>query len=533
MDANLTAIEIPGTVKNIETSAFSGNKNLETVILREGVETIGTSAFSGSQVWDVRLPSTLKSMPTASPFAYKEFYDYYEDKWIVYKPTYEVYQGSWAHQFCESNGLEFITLQDFYFDLMPDGWILTGYGGLDRNVTVPDSWSEEHTVNLPVVGIGDSAFYGQDIITSVTLPATVQTIGASAFENCAALSSINLPSGMTRIGNNTFKNCATLTSVDLPAGLTAIGNSAFENCAGLSEIRLPGSLTDLGEASYKNCCDIDLLYLPASLQNLNPTAFEGDHVRNFYIEEALLNRLVGQEDNPYRACVIKLFGSDGNCPDRFVVVKADGRHLTVVDPCVVPTVVPTPSPTPEPQASPVPVTNVAFSGSGSTRVITVERGTCVHVTTDGLTLYTDDSTPTGSQTFIKPQGYTYNGRSYPDIYISLGNSLYFYTQDRYGSLHYTFTVMDYTADNLVGATGYSPKRNTERTHYLLITIVDPAVTPTLSPTPTPLPIPGGLPAPDFLLENDYLGGSGSRGYGQVKFGELKETELSDDNEWKA
>ena len=36
-----------------------------------------------------------------------------------------------------------------------------------------------------------------------------------------------------------------------------------------------------------------------------------------------------------------------------------------------------------------------------------------------------------------------------------------------------------------------------------------------------------------LLENDYLGGSGSRGYGQVKFGELKETELSDDNEWKA
>ncbi|MGN0186728.1 MAG: type III-A CRISPR-associated RAMP protein Csm3 [Paludibacteraceae bacterium] len=35
------------------------------------------------------------------------------------------------------------------------------------------------------------------------------------------------------------------------------------------------------------------------------------------------------------------------------------------------------------------------------------------------------------------------------------------------------------------------------------------------------------------LENDYLGGSGSRGYGQVKFGELKQTELSDANHWKA
>lgn len=35
------------------------------------------------------------------------------------------------------------------------------------------------------------------------------------------------------------------------------------------------------------------------------------------------------------------------------------------------------------------------------------------------------------------------------------------------------------------------------------------------------------------LENDYLGGSGSRGYGQIKFGELKQTELSDKKNWKA
>lgn len=35
------------------------------------------------------------------------------------------------------------------------------------------------------------------------------------------------------------------------------------------------------------------------------------------------------------------------------------------------------------------------------------------------------------------------------------------------------------------------------------------------------------------LENDYLGGSGSRGYGQVLFGELKQTTLSEENNWKA
>ncbi len=36
-----------------------------------------------------------------------------------------------------------------------------------------------------------------------------------------------------------------------------------------------------------------------------------------------------------------------------------------------------------------------------------------------------------------------------------------------------------------------------------------------------------------LLENDYLGGSGSRGYGQIKFGELVKTELAEENNWTA
>ena len=36
-----------------------------------------------------------------------------------------------------------------------------------------------------------------------------------------------------------------------------------------------------------------------------------------------------------------------------------------------------------------------------------------------------------------------------------------------------------------------------------------------------------------LLENDYLGGSGSRGYGQIKFGEFVKTELTEANNWTA
>ena len=36
-----------------------------------------------------------------------------------------------------------------------------------------------------------------------------------------------------------------------------------------------------------------------------------------------------------------------------------------------------------------------------------------------------------------------------------------------------------------------------------------------------------------LLENDYLGGSGSRGYGQIKFGKMQQAILSEENDWTA
>lgn len=35
-----------------------------------------------------------------------------------------------------------------------------------------------------------------------------------------------------------------------------------------------------------------------------------------------------------------------------------------------------------------------------------------------------------------------------------------------------------------------------------------------------------------LLQNDYLGGNGSRGYGQIRFDHWKKAELSEENNWK-
>ena len=57
---------------------------------------------------------------------------------------------------------------------------------------------------MPVTTIGDGAFYGSSILTSVTIPASVTSIRESAFQDCAGLTGVTIPSSVTIIGNNAF-----------------------------------------------------------------------------------------------------------------------------------------------------------------------------------------------------------------------------------------------------------------------------------------------------------------------------------------
>ena len=53
-------------------------------------------------------------------------------------------------------------------------------------------------------------------------------IGDYAFFGCSVLTSLTLPSGVTEIGGNAFYCCSGLTSLTIPSGVTKIGDSAFD-----------------------------------------------------------------------------------------------------------------------------------------------------------------------------------------------------------------------------------------------------------------------------------------------------------------
>src|ERR1039457_404017 len=82
-----------------------------------------------------------------------------------------------------------------------------GYGGA---VTVPST-----TNGYPVTSIGDSAFYGCNQVTNVTIPDSVTSIGAWAFENCSSLTNVTLPGSLASLPDGVFENCTSLTTVTI------------------------------------------------------------------------------------------------------------------------------------------------------------------------------------------------------------------------------------------------------------------------------------------------------------------------------
>ncbi len=125
---------------------------------------------------------------------------------------------------------------------------ITGYTGVGTAVTIPG------TINgLPVTSIGDSAFYSNASLTSLTIPAGVTDIGNSAFYFCTALTNAPLPSSVAMIENGAFAGCIALANLALPASLTNLGSTAFEYCASLTNFTIPAGLASIGDSALAYC----------------------------------------------------------------------------------------------------------------------------------------------------------------------------------------------------------------------------------------------------------------------------------------
>ena len=163
-------------ITTLPTRVFYNSKNIENLILSKTLSTIDTEAFYNSALKSVIVPNGVTTIEKC------------------------------AFQNCSE--LKDVTFQE-------DSQLRTIEGGYSYG-----------------------AFYGCTSLTSIEIPASVQTIGEAAFEACVKLATVKFDkeSRLETIDSRSFYSCP-ITTIDIPASVQTIGEAAFQECTKLATVR--------------------------------------------------------------------------------------------------------------------------------------------------------------------------------------------------------------------------------------------------------------------------------------------------------
>lgn len=99
------------------------------------------------------------------------------------------------------------------------------------------------------------AFYECKMISSVTIPSSLESIESSAFSGCTSLEKVTfeMPSHIKIIGSYAFYRCKALTEFSVPKSVILISHYAFSSCSSLEEISVPSSVKTIEDNALADC----------------------------------------------------------------------------------------------------------------------------------------------------------------------------------------------------------------------------------------------------------------------------------------
>ena len=140
--------------------------------------------------------------------------------------------------------------------------------------TNKDTIASEYTVKDGTTLIGESAFYSNTTVVTVTLPDSVKYISARAFESATNLVTVNFPKSYDYLGKNAFYNCQKLNcKIVFPENQDTVYEMTFRYCYALTEIVIPEGYVKIEANVFENCTAITTLTLPTTLKNLGTDCF--------------------------------------------------------------------------------------------------------------------------------------------------------------------------------------------------------------------------------------------------------------------
>jgi len=129
-----------------------------------------------------------------------------------------------------------------------------------------------------ITGIADEAFYGDETIKEITIPASYYTVGTSAFAGCKALEKVTFGenSRLKNIGVNAFGVCR-----DKDGNVTA-------SCEALTTLNLPDTVSTVGAFAFYKCSVLTLNGIPSALKEIPLYAFSETLINKINFENVTL-----------------------------------------------------------------------------------------------------------------------------------------------------------------------------------------------------------------------------------------------------
>ncbi|WP_302431093.1 leucine-rich repeat protein [uncultured Alistipes sp.] len=263
--SKLKTVVIPANATTIGNSAFEQCASLISIDIPDNVETIGTAVFWGcSSLTTVTFEkgSQLKTIGGGSS-----------------------YYG--AFSYCTA-----LTSIEIPASVETIG--ASAFKGCSKLATV--TFEKESQLKTIGGGYSEPNYYGVfsdcTALTSIEIPASVETIEAAAFKGCSSLATVTFEKGsqLKTIGGGDFPSyyygafsyCSSLTSIEIPASVETIKASAFKGCSSLATVTFENGsqLKTIGggypsSGTFADCTALTSIEIPASVETIEAAAFKG------------------------------------------------------------------------------------------------------------------------------------------------------------------------------------------------------------------------------------------------------------------
>lgn len=253
----LTSITLPDSVTSVGTLSIQDCPNLKEIKLGKGLQKIGGQAFLGDVALEkIEIPDFVNEIG-GSAFSNCTSLVAFKVPASVEKLGNNVFQGCMSLKNIEvdANNPNYTSVDGVV--MSKDKKTLYTYpaGRTDAEYTVPEGVT---TLGFScfcqrIIKVGATLMASEIQLEKVNLPQSLTTIGNSALEELKKMKSVIIPEGVTSIGNGSLRGCVSLESVEIPDATTKLDQYAFSGCTSLKSVVIGSGMATVAKNAFTNC----------------------------------------------------------------------------------------------------------------------------------------------------------------------------------------------------------------------------------------------------------------------------------------